>query len=115
MPLDTVAITPAASLAEAESKVATGKAAALLHVKAGAGARLLPFGDDSAIEIGIDPARKMESQLLQGMVLQTAFMQLRDRMFDQGFMVEQLDLASWPVPGGTAAAVRSPRWPRTRR
>lgn len=109
--LDTIAITPAASLAEAEGKVASGKAAALLHVRAGAGARILPFGDDSAIELGIDPARKMEAQLLQGMVLQTAFMQLRDRMFDQGFMMEQLDLAITDLAGADSepqsAALRS--------
>lgn len=69
-----------ASLDAARAAVRRGKAAAWLHLPKGFGERSdnLFFGDPPAAELGLDPSRKAEGGLLQGLLQQQAARRFED-------------------------------------
>ncbi len=71
------------SLDSAENNVRKGNLAAYLRLKKGFGDSMGMFGDQSTLEIGIDPSRKAESGYLQGMIMQTLFESMQSKFQDK--------------------------------
>jgi len=78
--------------AEAADAVRRGKLVAYIVLRKGFGESFALFGgDDSPLEVGIDPARKAESGYLQGILMQEAFLSLRDRFSDPAEMRRKVE------------------------
>jgi ABC-2 type transport system permease protein len=75
-----------ADLGSAEKAVRKGKVVAYVHLTKGFGSTMGLFGGGKkAIEMGIDPSRKAEAGFLQGMVVQSLFEAMRERLSDKAF------------------------------
>ncbi len=78
-------------LDSAEHRVRQGKLTAYVLLKDGFGAQWGIFGDESAFEIGIDPARRMEAGYLQGMLTQAVFQLMHEQLMSPKVVEEKLD------------------------
>ncbi|MHC4942597.1 MAG: ABC transporter permease [Planctomycetota bacterium] len=80
---------------EAESLVRRGKRVAYIMLPKGfaAAQERIFHGEGLRIEVGLDPGRKAESGMLQGIVTQYAFQVLQDVFMDRGAMRKQIQTA----------------------
>jgi ABC-2 type transport system permease protein len=75
--------------------VRLGKLAAFVVIRKGFGESLIDFSGQSGttIELGSDPARKAESGLLQGIIMEAAYSLMGQQMTDPKQMAKQIDRA----------------------
>jgi ABC-2 type transport system permease protein len=66
---------------EARDAVRRGNATAMIGLRPGFGETMGLFGSD-ALEIGLDPSRRAESGMLQGVLMETAFRVMHERWTD---------------------------------
>lgn len=78
---------------EAVARVRAGKAAACVVVPQGYADKGIFTGEPATIELGVDPSRKAEGGMLQGIVLQSAFERMQDLFTDPSQMGAQIDKA----------------------
>ncbi len=89
--------------AEAIDQVRRGKLAAAVLLKPGFGGGLAALFDsnDAKLEIAADPAQKMTSGYLQGLLVKAQFEALSSRFADRGWMRGQIDTWRKDVSGAT--------------
>lgn len=90
-------------LDEAQQRVRRGKLVAYLRIGKGYGATFSPFGAQSPLELGIDPARAAEKGMLQGVLTAAAFQSMQDRLLDPAAMRSQVGEVMKQLPGDDAA------------
>ena len=89
--LETFSITET-SLDSAQTLVRTGKKTAYLRFRGGFGEAQASFSYDTAyMELGIDPARKFVSDIIQGMLTKISFELMTDVFANPSSFVSQLD------------------------
>jgi len=89
--LESLKVTPLA-YDTALAKVRTGKLTAFLIIKKGFGQTLGLFSETPMIEVGIDPARRMEAGYLQGLLTKTSFMQMHEKYASPSVIRKELDV-----------------------
>lgn len=78
-------------LPEAQAKVKRGNASAYIRLAPGFGADGgMFFGEPVSIELGVDPSRRMEIGMIQGILTKYAFQQISTAFTDQGAMLDSL-------------------------
>lgn len=89
---DELAVTRMTDLAAAEQQVRTGKQTAVVTLPHGFGNSLDTLFAGKAIElqVGVDPSRKAESGMLEGVLTKYAFMNLQDSFTDMDAMRKRL-------------------------
>ena len=90
-------------LEEAKDRVRRGKLVAYVRVGKGFGAAFSPFGAQSPVEVGIDPARGPERGMLQGVLMASAFQAMQDRLADPASARRQVGDALASIPKGPEA------------
>jgi len=95
----------------AETKVRQGKLSAVVTFKKGFGESLGMFSDDPLMEIGIDPARKMTSGYLQGLLIRSHFTLLQKRYMNFDTWRGDLDsliagMETWDVDEETRSSAQ---------
>jgi ABC-2 type transport system permease protein len=103
----------AATRAEAEQLVRTGKrtAAVMLPKGYGEASDRLFYGEPRRLEIAVDPARKAEAAMLEGILTGAAMQSMQDLFDDPGRSAGMVDKAL----GDLAASPEGPRLQPTRR
>ena len=89
---DAVKLTTSADLAAAEQLVRAGKQAAVITLPKGFGDGMdrMFAGKSSEIQVGIDPSRKAEAGMLQGVLMQHAFEGMQSMFTDTSVLRSQL-------------------------
>jgi ABC-2 type transport system permease protein len=78
-------------LDEATRRVRQGKLSAYVLLKKGFGSGVPPlFGGESAMKIGIDPARRAESAYLQGILMSLSFQQMEHQWSNRTYADKQI-------------------------
>ena len=88
---DALAVSDDLACEEAKHRVRRGKLAAYVIVQKGFGDSWAIFqGQPPELEVGIDPSRQAEAAYLQGLLMESVFRGMRERVADRESMREQL-------------------------
>jgi ABC-2 type transport system permease protein len=99
-----VKVLPDVPLAEAKERVRRGQLVADVRVAKGFGSSWQLFGEGSPIEVGIDPSRRAEKGILQGVITATTFRALQARLMDTDAMRSRVREGLDTLPVGEAAS-----------
>lgn len=94
-------VSVAATRDEAIGLVRAGKRSACLVIPKGYADKGIFTGEPATLELGVDPSRKAEGGMLQGVVLQSAFERMQDLFTDPAQMNAQVDKALASIAGAT--------------
>lgn len=101
-----IRLTPAPSREAAAEAVRSGREPAFLVAGPGFGAAVSAMfsGTPAQLELGVDPSRRAERMMLEGVILQSAFQQMGERFTDPAAMRRAMDRARESLGGGDMPA-----------
>lgn len=90
---------------EAMESVRLGKQTAFVAIPKGFGASAgVPWGKSPALDVGIDPARKAEAGMLQGLIMQALFERMKDQFTNPAELRKQIAQVRKDIDGSTDMA-----------